>query len=912
MDALKFEWTSDIPIDGDVIAGKLSNGLHYFILPHGEPPERVSLRLIVGAGSLMEREGQRGLAHFLEHIAFCGSENFSRGDLIEYLQRMGMRFGHHSNASTGFSETVYKLELPSGGRQVLKDGLLVFRDYLTALEIDNSEIARERGVILSELRHIDSPQYRDAVERYRFLFPNAILGERFPIGDRSVIEEVDAAAMREFYETFYSPSNAALVIVGAVDPGAVIRVLQLVFGDVSDRITPANYAIGTFEIAGTKVKVHRESELPQARINICCVQMLRDYTDSKANREELLLHQVANRALTRRLEILSKEENAPFFQGEADSNLILRGTALIAGTQLTCDPQRANDALRTAEQELRRVIEFGFTEEEISRARQEISTLYKNARTQAKSIRSDRLIDDWVADICAGAVPTSVEWDDDFAQKILEATTAQRAWESFQHLWSPKNRLVYISGNISSKFTEAVARSTYLRSQRMPLRAPTSEQRPAFAYADFGPTGTISQCDVDGGLQLRRSIFSNGVRLNVRRTDFEAKQVLVRIRFGHGLLSEPANRPGLAKFAEWAFVEGGLRKHSWEELKNLLAGHVLRVNFSAGTGAFFLSGKTTEEDLRLQLQLLAAYLCDAGFRPEGDREAQKSILQVYAELEHTADGALADGGERFLHSGDRRFGYPEQAAMDTYTMDDLRRWLEPQLRDGYVEISVVGDVDPAEVQKLVAETFGTLPDRSGKPIDLDTSVALPSGQNANLTYETTIPKGLVQLCWPTDDRWNISQKRRLDLLADIFDERLRVRVRKEMGDTYSPYAHHVSSAVLKHYGYILAGALVDADRVNDVAHAAREISRELRRGEFTEDEFLRVKMPALNQVREQLRKNSYWLNGIDGCQAYPQELDFLRTVLSFYENVRREDLDSILKFLDDEKCITIKVRPTEL
>ncbi|MDR2576661.1 MAG: insulinase family protein [Puniceicoccales bacterium] len=911
MEALRFEWDTDIPVDEEIVSGCLKNGLHYFILPHREPPGRVSLRLIVGTGSLMETEEQRGLAHFLEHMAFCGSENFSRGDLIEQLQRMGMCFGHHTNAYTNFTETVYKLELPNNSRQSLKDGLIVFRDYLAALQIDQSEVDRERGVILSELLHLDSPQYRDFLASYEFFFPDAIIGDRHPIGLEEAIAEADATILREFYETFYRPSNAAVVIVGEVDPQMVIRVLNLIFGDISEGKTPEHYDIGTFNIKGMRVGLHREEELPQAWVHVTCARPLEEYEDSQINRAEILFHQVANRALTRRLEALSKQENAIFFQGEAHSELFFRNGVLMAGLRLSCDPQNVRETVQVAEQELRRVLEYGFTEGEIARARKDISAAYRNARVQADSVRSEHLADWTVSVICDAFVPNSVEWADDFAQKTLEEATPQRVWESFYYLWSPKNRSIYVSGNIQGKINEAVIRSAYTRSQRTALPPPEEEIFQQFAYKKFGKVGIVVEDNVDEELQIHQFTFANGVRLNVKRTDFEAQQVLVRVRFGHGVMSEPESRPGLSSFANWAFIEGGLGAHSAEEWRDLFAGHVLGVQFHVGTGAFFLSGKTTTEDLPLQLQLLTAYLADAGFRPEGEREARKMIAQVYAELEHTTEGAMILEGERFLHGGDRRFGLPEKSVMETYSMGDLRRWLQPQLGTSYVEISVVGDVDPTQVCRFVAETFGAIPGRTGQPLELDGQVALPLGQSANFSYDSSIAKGLVQLHWPTDDRWNMERTRRLNLLSDIFNERLRVRVRKEMGDTYAPYAYHVASYALKNYGYICAGALVDVGRVNDIAFTAKDIARELRAGEITEDEFQRVKLPALNQLQEQVRKNSYWLNGIDGMQAYPKELDFLRTAIPFYENVRREDLNEVLNFLDETRCITIKVRPSE-
>jgi zinc protease len=576
---------------------------------------------------------------------------------------------------------------------------------------------------------------------------------------------------------------------------------------------------------------------------------------------------------------------------------------------MTADPSRVQKTLEVAEQELRRVLEFGFTPEEIQRARLDLVKRLGNARLQEESLRSDRLADGWVDCITADRVPTSASWDADFAGSFLENATTDRVWKSFCRLWAPKNRAIYVSGNLPGTLTESMLHGVYNKSRRTILRMPTREAPRSFAYDKFGEQGDVIRQWKEEGLGLQCFQFANGVRLNVRPTDFEKGQVHVRLRVGDGLLSEPQDCPGLSRFAHWSFVEGGLGKYSWEELRDLLAGHVVTAQFATGSDAFFLSGRTTAEDFPLQMRLLTAYVADAGFRSEGEREAQKIAAQVYPELSHTVEGVMMDGGDRFLHGDDPRFGFPSQAQLESYSMQHLHEWLLPQLREGYLEVTVVGDVDGEEVLRVVAQTLGALPEKRKDATPSTASLALPMGKSVNLTYATEIPKGFVQLCWATDDGWNRDQKRCLDLLADILADRVRVRIRKEMGDAYSPVAGHVASFTFKNYGYLYVNALVDRERVNDIAFIAREIAGELLANGLDEDEFTRIWQPALTEVREQLRRNGHWLNGVDGTQARPEKLEFLRTLLPFYENVRRADVEAVRKFLSEKRQITIKVQP---
>ncbi|MDR1436132.1 MAG: insulinase family protein [Puniceicoccales bacterium] len=909
MDALRFEWSDDVPVDGKARCGRLENGLHYFVVPHGEPPSMVSVRLIVATGSLMESERQLGLAHFLEHIAFCGSENFSKGDLVEILQRMGMKFGSHSNAYTSFAETVYKLELPDCSRQTIKDGLLVLHDFLGALSLEQSEIDRERGVILSELRYVDSPRYRDAVERFRFLFPHGTLGYRFPIGEKPHIESFGSDAMREFYEKFYVPSNAALVVMGDFNCDDIERLIRFLFGDLPAGEAPASCDVGHLAVAGTRFKLHKDPELAQMRVSIYCCLPISNCEDCRELRREKILQNLGNSILTRRLEIISKRPDAPIVEGEAEASMPLRNSLRTAEIHATAEPGKVSEALKLVEQELRRALDYGFTDGEAERARQEMAALYRNARLQEGTLRSSRLANIWCNAICSGSAPTSAAWDDDFAASVLEHATAHRIHEAFAALWSPKNRSIYVSGNLPETLTENAVRGSYMRSQKNILAPPPKDEDKKFAYTDFGEKGDVVSRSEDGELGLRMVQFANGVRLNAKKTDFEEGQVHLRIRFGRGLLSQPNDMPGLARFSEMAFSDCGLGKHSAEELRDLLAGHIVSANFSVGNGSFDLDGRTTAEDLPMQLRLMAAYLSDPGFRGEGEMVAKRYVPQLYVELNRTADGALLRHGDRFLHCGDSRFGYPEPDLLMAYGTDDLKNWLGDELRKGYVEISAVGDFDPNCLENAVAETFGALAKRTGQPAMLHVPMGLPRGQSVNLTYDSSIRKGLVHVYWPTDDTWDVTQKRHLDMLASLLGDRIRLRLRKELGDAYSPHAFHVASAVFDHYGYICASAQVDEDRVDEIADMVLAIGDELKKNGPSEDEFVRVQRPTLTEIRELLRKNSYWLGAIDGCQAYADKLEFIRTVLPFYENVKVGDLTPALRFLSKSDAMVIKVRP---
>ncbi|MFT4550929.1 MAG: zinc protease, partial [Verrucomicrobiales bacterium] len=210
--------TSDLKPDPEITFGTLGNGLRYVILPNAEPPERTSLRLYVDAGSLMETEKQRGLAHFIEHMAFNGTKNFPGGKMVEYFQRLGMSFGGDTNAHTSFKETVYKLELPKPDEKLLREGLQLFRDYADGMLLTQNEIEKERGVILSEKLTRDSPDSRTMEAAFDFALPDSIISKRLPIGTKEVIKGAGRDTFVDFYKKWYTCDRMVFVAVGAVEP----------------------------------------------------------------------------------------------------------------------------------------------------------------------------------------------------------------------------------------------------------------------------------------------------------------------------------------------------------------------------------------------------------------------------------------------------------------------------------------------------------------------------------------------------------------------------------------------------------------------------------------------------------------------------------------------------------------------
>lgn len=905
---------SNLEADPSVTWGQLENGVRYAILPNREPRERISLRLYVRAGSLQEEDHQRGLAHYLEHMAFNGTENFGPGTLVEYFQRLGMAFGADTNAYTSFDRTVYMIELPDTKEEQIDEGLLVLRDYAGRMLLRKEEIESERGVVLSEMRSRDSVGFRTALAEYKFLLPEALLPERFPIGTAEVLRNATRDDFVAFYDTWYRPERTVIVVVGEVEPEQAERLIEKNFADFEPR-APAREGPDMGEVVskGIQALLHTEMEAPNTRVSIQTVRPYEGEPDTLENRIARLHRASAKQMLSRRLDTMARQEDAPFSRGSASASEVF-DFATTASISIIAEPEEWEQALTIAEQELRRALLHGFQAVELREVQADLLNEYEEAARRAPTRQSRSLAEGIIRSLADDRVFTSPEAELELMRPAIEAMTEEDAHRALREAWSEEGRFIFVTGNLALPNAEQKILEVFEASRAEEVAALEGILDMEFAYTDFGPAGEVEEKTYFEDLDLYQVRFSNGVRLNVKRTDFQSNTVHMMARFGGGTLTEAPEQDGVALLASSAFTLGGLGEHSADELRRILAGRNVGVGFGAGQDAFQLSGSTTPADLRLQLQLTAAYLSDPGYRPEALRQARNHLREMYRQTRHTPEGVLQAEVSRFLAGGDHRFGLPDEATVMALDLDAVRSWLAEPLESGYLEVSLVGDLSVEEAIAAVAETLGALPRRAAEKPDFADlrEVRFPEeADEKRFTFESGIPNGYVAVYWPTTDMWDIQRTRRMQVLSRVFSDRMRIRIREEMGDAYSPFAVSQPSDTYNDYGLFFGLVGVDPERAVEVADVVKEIAADLHENGVDDDETERALRPLITSLRTVVRDNSYWLHSVmASSQEHPQRLDWARKMIGDFEQIGSEDLTALAeRYLAPGKGLRVFVIP---
>jgi len=543
------------------------------------------------------------------------------------------------------------------------------------------------------------------------------------------------------------------------------------------------------------------------------------------------------------------------------------------------------------------------------------SNQLEQASKSASTRHSNFLADAIVGSLLSRDVFTTPADDLALLKPALDAITPADCQAALREDFGGSGRFVSVTGNAKIPGDTKVAVAlAYEQAHAVAISPPDADKIIEWGYREFGPPGAIAKREHIADLDLELITFENGARLNLKRTDFEAGRINLSARVGNGAMTVPADKLGLAMIALNTFVPGGLGKHSADDLRQLFAGRNVGWQFLPEFDSLQFNSQTTRDDLLAQLQLLAAELTDPGYRPEALRMAHKILEQFYVSLKHTIHGPRLLEIANLIANGDHRFGVPEEGAVMRRNLDEVKAWLNPQLAEGSLEVAIVGDLDIEATIDAAARTIGALPQREAKPaLDELKKVTFPAKPfTKSYLIESEIPKGGVFLYWPTDDMLDARRGRRLNLLATILQDRLRVKVREELGATYSARAQNDSSDILPGYGYLFANIDVEPSMAEKISDLAVDIADELSKNGVTDDEFKRAHEPTLSNYRQSLRENGYWLNNVlSRAQEIPERLELARTRIADVEAITPAEISALAaKYLGRERVSRAAILPT--
>ncbi|WP_404334884.1 M16 family metallopeptidase [Sphingomonas sp. MMS12-HWE2-04] len=903
---------SDLVHDDAWKFGRLSNGVRYAVRKNGVPPGQVSVRVRIDAGSLMEQDSERGFAHLIEHLSFRGSTYVPDGESKRIWQRLGVTFGSDSNASTTFTQTVYKLDLPSATPAGLDESFKILAGMMTGPAITAQALTAERPVVLAEAREQPGPQKRLQDAMLDLMFAGQPLANREPIGTTETLTGATAETVKAFHDRWYRPERATVIAIGDIDPAQLEALVVKHFSDWRGTgPAPATPDFGK-PATGHPLAASIVEPALQPLVMMATVRPWTVYADTVIFNQKRMIDLVAIRIMSRRLELRARSGGS-FLAAGADLSDIAR-SANVTTVQVLPSGDDWEAALRDVRAIIAGVQTTPPTQAEIDRELAEIRASMEQRINTAPVEAGASIGDDLVQAVDINETVTTPQASYDIfkgavAAKMFTPVTVQAAAKRvFEGV------AVRALVNTRTPDPQAVAKVTAALQANVAAAKNKAIGNVSFAQLPkLGVPGkVVSRAMAVPGAQIEKVSFANGVNLLMRQDSSEVGKVYVNVRFGRGLSAIPGDRQTPAWAGEPALMASGIGKIGQEQLDALTGNRQMGLDFGIDDDAFTLAGQTNKADLLDQLKLFATKLAAPGWDPNPVLRAKTGILSSYAGLSASPDGVLARDLERLSHSNDLRFGIPPREAVEALTPAAFRAFWAPLLASGPIEIEVFGDMDADATIKAVGETFGAL-----KPRPASTQPAISTRFPAHVdqpvvrTHSGKEDQAAAAIAWPTGGgSAGISESRKLDVLAAVFRDRLIDQLRSQAGVSYSPNVASQWPLGMDAGGKLIALGMVPPEKTAFFFELARGIAADLVAKPVDADELNRALTPLKQMIIRQSSGNMFWMKMVEGGTIDPARLAALDTLAADYGRVTPADLQALAaKYLQPSKDWTLAVVP---
>ncbi|WP_336985988.1 insulinase family protein [Altererythrobacter aquiaggeris] len=903
---------TDIPLDPAYVLGTLPNGMRYAIRQNSTPEGTALVRMAVDSGSLSETDAERGYAHFVEHMAFNGSSRVPEGEMIKLLEREGLAFGADTNASTGFEQTLYKLDLPRNDPALLDTALMLMRETASELIIADEAVERERGIILSELRDRTTYGLKETVDRMKFLTPDARYSDRLPIGTADTLAKANGENLRVFYEREYVPANTALVVVGDFEPAEVKAAIEKHFASWAPAPLPTTPLAGPIDTARAGVTdIYLDPSLSE-RVTASRIGAWIEEPDTVAARKERLLERVGYAIVNRRFQRAARGDNAPFRgAGFGTGDIFDEGRT----TNLIVDAGDGewDTAFRKAVEIWNRALTGGFTQDEVTEQLSAIRTQVENgvsgAPTRSHGVFAEavlRMLDE-------GIIPTTPESGQIRFENAAADVNPQTVLAALKrHAVTLDDPLIRFYGRLAPEGGADALRLAWREALAKPAVTAPEAAIAEFGYTGFGTPGRAVTDETDSRLGIRMLTFTNGLKLNLKRTDLQADRISFRLHIDGGTMLDTKDAP-LATALTGSLAVGGLGKHSEDELQSILAGRSVGWSIGAASETFLIGGGTTKRDLDLQMRLLAAAITDPGYREQGEVQYRRNIANFFANLNATPGSAMRNALGGIVSDNDPRFTLQPLDDYRALSFARLRAAIEGRLDNGAMELSVVGDFDEDEMIELAAKTLGALPAREidFRPYDDRRQRSFTQDRSQRiLRHAGEADQALLYLTWPTRDDSDLKEVLELEVLERVMRLQLTDSLREVLGQAYSPGASNRSSGTYEGYGTFAVSASIDVADVAAAREAMAAVVEKLRREAISDDTLERARRPMIENYDNALKSNSGWMSLVDLAQSQPDTRDRFLLQRGLLETITPEDIRQMAaRYIAIEQALEILTLP---
>ena len=781
--------TQPLPIDPKVVVGTLPNGLTYYIRKNSRPEKRAELRLVVNAGSILEDDDQRGLAHFVEHTAFNGTTHFEKNDLISYLQSIGVRFGADLNASTNFDETVYILPIPTDTARQVDKAFEILEDWAHGQTFDSTEVVNERGVVLEEWRGGRGANERMMQQWLPIAFQGSRYAIRLPIGTDTSIKTAQPSRLRRFYDDWYRADLEAVVAVGDFDPARIEALIKQHFSSMPRPTSPrprVNTSIP--DNAEPLIAIATDKEAQGSDVELI-FKVPRQRTTTVGEYRRRMMQNLALSMLNQRFEEMTQKPDAPFLDaGASVQGLFSRSTnAFVLGAGVKDGGiERGAEALLI---EAKRVDEFGFLPTELQRAKDDVLRGYERAYSERDKTESSTLVGEYLGNYLSGTPIPGIENEYPLIQQLLPSIGIADVNGLAQSWITGKNRIVIAEAPAKAGVavpTRAQLLAVFERAATANVAAYTETLSTGALLDPLPVPGKVVSEKTRADIDLTEWKLSNGIRVLVKPTDFKADQVVINgVASGGTSLAADADFMSAALSSQIMSISG-VGTFNATDLQKKLSGKAASANAGFGEVDDVVNAGGSPKDLETVFQLL--YLRFTAPRLDTDAfSAMKAQIEPFlANKDNDPESVYGDTISVTMSQHHFRSRPLTAAVFAEVDPNAALRFYKNRLANaGNFTFSIVGNVRLEQLKPLVEQYLGSLP--AGRPETWrDVGELKPKGVIERVVKKGTEPKANTQFIFSGPAVYAPENRFTLLALNTLVQMRLNEVLREQLGGTYSP------------------------------------------------------------------------------------------------------------------------------
>jgi len=902
-----------LPVDPNVRIGKLPNGLKYYIRANAEPKNRAVLYLVNKAGSVLETDQQQGLAHFTEHMAFNGTRDFPKNEIVDYLQKAGVKFGADLNAGTSFDETVYQLPLPTDTASVFEKGFNILANWAGYVTFDPSELDRERGVILEEARlRGKNAQERLQKQIYPVLFNNSRYAIRIPIGKEDIIKTANVATIKSFYHDWYRPDLQAVIAVGDFDPN---RVEALIKKDFSALQNPTPEKPRTTYVvppsAGTSVVEATDAEYPYTLAEII---VRHPETTVKTTAAYLQSVRVAlfNQMLNARLNELMQKPNPPFLFGQASYGGFLGHEDAFTSIAVAKSGTELKTAIQAVVTETERARKFGFTLTELERAKQNALQEIQNAYKERDKTQSVTYVNEYEQNFLSSQAIPGIDFEYNFYLNNIGKITLPEMNAMAGKFISDQNRVVVVQApdkekpnlpdqkTLLSWISSVSVNTAYVDNVST---EPLMKDRPV-------PSKTVKAV-ADDSIATATLTLSNGVRIILKPTDFKNDQILFSgYGFGGTSLASDSDFTS-ANLAANIIGSSGVADFTQIQLDKLLAGKNVSVTPYISETAEGISGNSTPQDFETALQLLYLYFT----KPRKDPDIwQSNITQAKAFLANRdldPVNVYRDTVSAVLNNHNFRNLTVTPALLNSASLDKAYNFYKDRFADASnFTFTIVGNFDIGTIKPLLETYLGGLPSNGRNETYKDLHIHPPAGQVTRIVHKGIGDKATVQMVFSGDYDYNPLNNVQVDALESILQIKLTERLREQESGVYSPgvRADYIKLPDSRYTISVYFGCA--PENVDKLVAATLDEINKIKQNGAQQTDIQKFVAEDIRSSEVQLRQNIFWAGYLaSGAQNHEDPHRILRHVKDLNTVTVQSTKDAANKYLSGSNLIKLILVP---